>query len=117
MQLGSLIREIVATYEKHSWQLRRVLLRTETRADLTDAGGLPASAPIVEATVDALWFSRPSPGLREAWELRLLAETPYALFEAFGPQESEESREAKRREMEERLEKAENLVISNEDKL
>ena len=107
MQAGSLLKEIVATYEKHSWQLRRVLLRTETRATLSDAGALPAYAPIVEATVDALWFSRPSPGLREAWELRLLTETPYALFEAFETQESEESREAKRREMEERLERAE----------
>ena len=27
-----LIKEILATYEKHDWRLRRVLLRPETRA-------------------------------------------------------------------------------------
>ena len=61
------------------------------------------SLPVHEATVDALWFSRASQKNREAWELRLVAETPYALFEAFELEESEEQREEVRREMEARM--------------
>jgi hypothetical protein len=56
-----------------------------------------------EATIDALWFSRASHAQREAWELRLVAENPYALFETFAVDESEEEREAVRREMEARM--------------
>lgn len=62
-----------------------------------------AAMPVEEAMVDALWFSRPSHGAREAWELRLIAENPYALFETFEKDESEEQREGMRREMEARL--------------
>jgi hypothetical protein len=40
---------------------------------------------------------------REAWELRLISETPYALFEAFEEDETEEQREEVRREMEARM--------------
>ena len=46
---------------------------------------------------------RPSAKDREAWELRLVAETPYALFEAFEADETEEQREEVRQEMEARL--------------
>ena len=61
------------------------------------------SLPISEALFDALWFSRNSTKDREAWELRLVAETPYALFEAFEPDETEEQREEVRLEMEARM--------------
>ena len=40
---------------------------------------------------------------REAWELRLIAENPFALFETFEKDETEEQREEMRREMEARL--------------
>jgi hypothetical protein len=50
-----------------------------------------------------LWFSRPSHAGREAWELRLVSETPYALFETFEPDEAEYERVELRREMEARL--------------
>jgi len=59
--------------------------------------------PIKEATFDALWFSRPSHNNREAWELRLLAQTQYALFETFEADETEEDREDVKSEMEARL--------------
>ena len=101
-----LIREIVDTYRKHGWELRRVLLQPETRAELQTETDLPAPlnlATLEEATVDGLWFSRPSHEEREAWELRLLAENPFALFEAFEKDETEEQREEMRREMEARL--------------
>ena len=52
---------------------------------------------------DALWFSRPSHNNREAWELRLLAQTQYALFETFEADETEEERDDVKLEMEARL--------------
>jgi hypothetical protein len=96
-------KQIVATYEKHGWNLRRVLIiptdegeeRTVTEAFLNGA--------VSKAEIDAMWFARPSHGGREAWELRLVAEQPYALFETFEADEAEEDREEARREMEHKM--------------
>lgn len=98
------INEILAVYQKHGWQLRRLLLIPETRAEVVNNdepsfGG----ARVIDANVDALWFSRPSVGKREAWELRLIAETPYALFETFEADDPEEAQEEVRQEMEARM--------------
>ena len=107
MQYHDLIKEIVNTYQQHGWELRRVLLRPETSTELT--GQLASDffsqdgMQVQEALVDGLWFSRPSHQQREAWELRLLAENPFALFETFETDETEEQREEVRREMEARL--------------
>ena len=101
MNWRELAAEIVATYERHGWKLRRVLLRPETRAEIQ--GKTFSDATIVDSDFDALWFARPSHEKREAWELRLLAEQRYALFEAFETDESEEDREDARREMENRM--------------
>jgi hypothetical protein len=101
-----LIKEIIGTYRKHGWELRRLLLRPETQAELLAETGSAAPldfAPVKEAEVDGLWFSRPSHEEREAWELRLLAENPFALFETFEKDETEEQREELRREMEAQL--------------
>lgn len=107
MNYSDLIKEIVESYSKHGWQLRRVLLRPETRTKLAAGSASdPLSSTevqIEEAAVDGLWFSRASHELREAWELRLLAESPFALFETFEKDETEEQREEMRREMEARL--------------
>jgi hypothetical protein len=107
MNYRNLIKEIISTYQKHGWNLRRALLQPETNAELKDD---PASdsfplggVEVEEAAVDGLWFSRPSTADREAWELRLLAETPFALFETFEKDEPEEEREERRREMEAEL--------------
>jgi hypothetical protein len=98
------LMEIVATYRKHGWRLERVLLSPRTRAEVTNPGhDVFQNASVKEASVDALWFSRPSHGEREAWELRLVSDTPYALFETFEKEEAEEDREEIRREMEARL--------------
>lgn len=97
-------REILATYQKHGWHLQRVLLLPETRAEIASKEEITLEGARIEAaSVDALWFSRTSHGKREAWELRLLAETPYALFEIFEADEPEEAREEVRREMEARM--------------
>ena len=92
--------ELLATYRKHAWELRGVLLQPETLAEL---GELVKDVPVKEAEVDALWFSRPSHNKREAWELRLLAQTQYALFETFEADETEEERADVKLEMEARL--------------
>src|SRR6187431_3523588 len=104
MKPGDLIKQIVGAYLKHGWELQRVLLRPETTAVLHAEPGydsLPLGATQVrEASIDALWFSRASHEQREAWELRLLAENPFALFETFEADETEEQREELRWEME-----------------
>jgi hypothetical protein len=97
MNNADLFMELTATYRKHGWQLRRALLRPETRAELS------IDVPVKDAEFDALWFSRPSHNDREAWELRLLAQTQYALFETFEPDETEEDRDDLRLEMEARM--------------
>lgn len=107
MNYSDLIKEIAGTYQKHGWQLRRALLRPETRAGLhaelaSDSQPLEG-VQVEEGVVDGLWFSRGSHEEREAWELRLLAENPFALFETFEKDETEEQREEMRREMEARL--------------
>lgn len=98
--------EIVATYRKHGWSLRRVLLTAETEASCGESEKSSFAGAKVEASaIDALWFSRPSHEKREAWELRLVAETPYAIFETFESDETEEQREELRCEMEARMRK------------
>lgn len=96
------IKEVIATYEKHGWRLRRALLRPETRSELSDQSW-SGEASIEAADLDALWFSRGSQQDREAWELRLVAATQYALFETFEADEPEAAREEVRREMEARM--------------
>ena len=114
MNYRDLIKEILATYEKHGWQLRRALVRPQTKAELASEYSSFTGAQVEEAEVDGLWFSRPSYEGREAWELRLLAENPFALFETFEKDETEEQREEMRREMEVRLRDYVNPVMSNE---
>ncbi|HVG33888.1 MAG TPA: hypothetical protein VM911_12445 [Pyrinomonadaceae bacterium] len=95
--------EIIKRYRTHGWRLVRALLTGETRARLNLQQTPLADVSVEEATIDALWFSRPSHEGREAWELRLVADTPYALFETFEADEMEEDREEVRREMEARM--------------
>lgn len=97
-------RETIASYRKHGWQLRRVLICEATRNVLAASGEVVFEVVVPEVTsIDALWFARPSHAGREAWELRLVGETPYALFEAFEPDIDADLREEKLREMQVRL--------------
>lgn len=98
------IREISAHYLKHDWRLRRVLARPELKAELShNSASLLPEAEVADAEVNALWFSRPAAGDREAWELRLVSELAYALFETFEADETEEERQDVLREMEARM--------------
>jgi len=103
MNTAELISEIRMTYERHGWRLRRILLRRETREKLAEALHDLLEVAIRDSDFDALWFARASHGNREAWELRLIAENPYALFEAFEANETEEEREQSLQEMENRM--------------
>lgn len=103
MATTELMKEIIATYQRHGWTLRRVLARPETLAAVSQAGDLFGEAQTLESDFDAVWFARASQEQREAWELRLIAEQRYALFEAFEADEQEEDREEARREMENRM--------------
>lgn len=103
MNLSALFKEITGLYQKHGWRLRRVLLRPETLSQLPEDLIAEENTAVTEGAVDALWFSRPSQEGREAWELRLLAENPYALFETFEADETEEQRDDMRLEMEARM--------------
>jgi|ERR1051325_2975397 hypothetical protein len=99
----SLAQQIIANYSRYGWTLRRVLLRPQTRNELGSHNDHFGGIEPIDSEIDALWFARPSAAGREAWELRLLADFPYALFEAFEPDEAEEDREDARREMENRM--------------
>jgi hypothetical protein len=100
-QTGSFL-EIIDQYKRHGWQLRSVLARPATLNALASTGGF-GEVGLRESDVDAIWFSRPSHQGREAWELRLVGDTQYALFETFEPDEHEEDRDEVRLDMEARL--------------
>ena len=76
------IAEIVATYQKHGWILRRVLSSVELRKYLgeqTDA--LFGDVAIFDSKIDAAWFSRPPKKGGVAWEIRYLSNIPLAMLE------------------------------------
>jgi hypothetical protein len=104
-------RTTLKTYRQYGWQLARVLMRPATLAEFRQATGEAdfEHIPAREFPLDALWFMRPADGGREAWELRLISESPYALFELFEPDEAEEDREDVRREMEAKMRERENV--------
>lgn len=104
MKKAGLFMELVATYRKYGWELQGALLQPATQSEFhTEEPDLLKTVAVREATFDALWFSRPSHDQREAWELRLLAQTPYALFETFEHDETEEERQDVKHEMEARM--------------
>ena len=55
MKTLELINEIIATYQRHGWNLKRVLLRPATRAEFNhQARELLKEARFVDAEFDAL---------------------------------------------------------------
>lgn len=76
------IGEIVATYQKHGWLLRRVLLSAALKTSLgSQADTLFGDVPLINASQDAAWFSRPPGPGGVAWEIRYLGGVPFALLE------------------------------------
>ena len=101
MTKSDIAAEIRAVYQKHGWQLRRVLLKADSR-DQFESNSATTGVDVIESSIDAMWFSRPSHD-GEAWELRLLSEQQFALFEKFEKDETEEQRDEVRYEMEARM--------------
>ena len=101
MNIINLLNDMIAVYRKHGWELKTALLRPENISVSHDIS--LGNAEIRESEINALWFSRPSHNAAEAWELRLVAETPYALFERIDVNESEERRSEVLRKVEQRL--------------
>lgn len=98
------IGEIIRTYAKHGWILRRVLLTTKLCKSLGDnVGEVFGDVKVSDGKIDAGWFSRPPAKGEIAWELRHLSETPFALLEY--ADEKADDFEDKLREIETRLTK------------
>lgn len=98
------IAEILSLYKKHGWTLSRVLLSAELEKNLSGkTENLFGSAEIVSSEINAAWFSRPSKGGNQAWELRHLSDAPFALFEVFASDADADFRRQKLTEMENRL--------------
>jgi hypothetical protein len=95
------LRDTIATYAKHGWMLRRVLL---SAAESKAAEGVVGAELIRESDVPAAWFSRPPADGPVAWEIRYLGGSPYALVEHFD--ESDADFENGLRAVEERLREA-----------
>ena len=75
------ITDIIEQYRKHGWTLRRVLLTHGLAESLSDTTPVFGDAEIRMAAIDGLWFSRRSMPDREAWELRRISVSPFALVE------------------------------------
>jgi len=98
------IREIIATYEKHGWILRRVLLSPELKRQLgAELGTLFSDATLVDSDINGVWFSRQSRQDSVAWELRRLGPLPFALVEVVDADILPEDLEDVLSETEERL--------------
>ena len=75
------IGEVIAQYEKHGWKLRRALLSDAAGADSIR---FDEDVAVIRGDMDALWFSRRSQPNSEAWELRRLTGSPFALIAVVG---------------------------------
>ena len=99
MTAAGTIAEIIATYKKHGWVLRRVLLSAAASAALDTQ--VVAGVPVMPSDIDAAWFSRPPADGGVAWEIRYLGPTPFALVENID--ENEPDFEERLRSVEARL--------------
>ncbi len=96
------IRAIINQYEKHGWTLRRVLLSTPAREYLGTDEIVFGDALVFSAEIDAAWFSRPSTA-GEAWELRRLSDSPFAIIEVFDEDDEDDVRDETLGEIEKQM--------------
>ena len=75
------IADIIEQYVKHGWKLRRALLTPKLSESLGETAVIFDEADVRIADHDGLWFSRRSMPDREAWELRRISTSPFALVE------------------------------------
>lgn len=95
------VKEIIATYQKYGWLLRRLLGPAGSSKSLNESW---PDVPFDEFEIGAAWFSRePKDGVI-AWEIRYLGDPPFALVESLD--ESAPDFSAKRQAVEMRLREA-----------
>lgn len=75
------IKEILETYKKYGWTLRRVLLSDELTLTVGDTRNFFGGVPVITSDLNAAWFSRPPKDGPNAWEIRHLSTDPYSLVE------------------------------------
>jgi len=76
------VTEILETYKRYGWILRRVLVTEQLRMTLNeDPRTFFGGVPVIVSDIDAAWFSRPPQDGSTAWEVRHLSSNPYALLE------------------------------------
>lgn len=84
---------IIEQYEKHGWKLRRVLLTRGLKDALNNISGVFGDAEILVTGQNGLWFSRRSLADQEAWELRRISASPFAVVEVIPDGLSDEERD------------------------
>jgi hypothetical protein len=89
------IKAVVDQYVGHGWRLRKATLSRASLADVRDAiASLDSAVVLIEGPNEALWFSRRSLPDREAWELRRIAGSPFALVAILEDSLADDEREA-----------------------
>jgi hypothetical protein len=71
-------KQIIEQYNKHGWALRRVLFSSALSPQVEQ---LVRGVPAIASVMDAFWFARRSQPGREAWELRRLSGSPFAIVQ------------------------------------
>ena len=94
------LKEIIGQYARHDWRLRRVLTVYDIKPEVLELIG---DAEIELSVQNALWFSRRSLPDREAWELRRLDGSPFALVTVIPDDADDDEREAMLAEIEEQM--------------
>lgn len=109
------IQEILSLYQKHGWNLSRVLLSAELKKSLVEAGSedIFGGIQVIDADINGVWFTRPSKHKRTAWELRHLSSNPFAVVAVFEENEEESVQEETRKELENRLKVHASNKLSN----
>ena len=97
------IADIIGQYVRHGWKLRRVLLTAKLSGSLDDTAGLFSGAELRISDHDGLWFSRRSMQDREAWELRRISTSPFALVEVIPDGLTDQERDGILTQAEERM--------------
>jgi hypothetical protein len=98
------IRSVIEQYAKHDWIVRRLMLSSGSTAELgPELVSLNAEVEIVEPRQEGIWFSRRTQPDREAWELRRLSGSPFALVAVLEDSLSLDEREDVLRSIERRM--------------
>jgi len=86
------IAAIIEQYERHGWTLRRVLISRELAGAL-GGDGMFSDADVRPSPHGGMWFSRRSLPDREAWEMRRISASPFAVVEVIPDEFTDEERE------------------------